>query len=153
MSNWSSDEKIDEEIDEMVEEEVDEMVEEIQYNYSHPEVPTAPIVRRVHINRNREEGHTRLWNDYFSENPTYIQDMFRRRNRMNKPLFIHIVSTIENGVSYFRQRRDATGRLGLSALQKCTAAIRMMAYGCAADAVDEYLRLAETTAYKCLENL
>ncbi|XP_019087475.1 PREDICTED: uncharacterized protein LOC104728272 [Camelina sativa] len=146
MSNWSS----DEEIDEMVEEEVDSIVEEIQYNYTHPEVPTAPIVRRVHINRNREDGHTRLWNDYFSENPPYTQDMFRRRFRMNKQLFIRIVNTIENGVPYFRQRRDATGRLGLSALQKCTAAIHMMVYGCAAYAVDEYLRLAETTAHKCL---
>ncbi|XP_010471152.1 PREDICTED: uncharacterized protein LOC104750985 [Camelina sativa] len=70
---------------------------------------------------------------------------------MNKPLFERIVSTIKNGVPYFRQRRDATGRLGLSALQKCSAAIRMMAYGCLADAMDEYLRLAETTAHKCLE--
>ncbi|XP_010445003.1 PREDICTED: uncharacterized protein LOC104727611 [Camelina sativa] len=77
--------------------------------------------------------------------------MFLRRFRMNKPLFERIVSTIENGVPYFRQRRDATGRLGLSALQKCSAAICMMAYRCPANAVDEYLRLAETTAHKCLE--
>ncbi|XP_010469447.1 PREDICTED: uncharacterized protein LOC104749500 [Camelina sativa] len=70
---------------------------------------------------------------------------------MYKPLFLRIVSSIENGVPYFTQRRDATGRLGLSALQKCTAAIRMLAYGCAADALDEYLRLAKTTAHKCLE--
>ncbi|XP_019100967.1 PREDICTED: uncharacterized protein LOC109132946 [Camelina sativa] len=147
MSNWSS----DQEVDEMVEEEVDSIVEEIQYHYTHPEVPAAPIFHRVHINRDRKEGHSQLWNDYFSENPTYTHAMFRRRFRMNKPLFIHIVNTIENGVPYFRQRPDATGRLGLSALQKCTAAIRMMAYGYSADALDEYLRLAETTAHQCLE--
>ncbi|XP_010462561.1 PREDICTED: uncharacterized protein LOC104743147 [Camelina sativa] len=147
MSNWSS----DPEVDEMVEEEVDNIVGEIQYNYTHQDVPSAPIFRRVHINRDREEGHTRLWNDYFSENPTYNHRMFRRRFRMNKPLFIRIVNTIENGVSYFRQRRDATGRLGLSALQKCMATICMMAYRCSADAMDEYQRLAETTAHKCLE--
>ncbi|XP_010468712.1 PREDICTED: uncharacterized protein LOC104748825 [Camelina sativa] len=76
--------------------------------------------------------------------------MFRRRFRMNKPLFLCIVTAIENGVPYFRQRRDATGRLGLSALQKCTSAIRLMAYGYSVDVVDEYLRLAETTAHKCL---
>uniref|UniRef100_A0A0D3DJN9 Myb-like domain-containing protein n=1 Tax=Brassica oleracea var. oleracea TaxID=109376 RepID=A0A0D3DJN9_BRAOL len=39
------------------------------------------------------------------------------------------------------KQRDATGRFGHSPLQKATAAIRMMAYGCPADAVDEYLRL------------
>lgn len=27
--------------------------------------------RRVFIERNREEGHLRLWNDYFSDAPTY----------------------------------------------------------------------------------
>ncbi|XP_010485068.1 PREDICTED: uncharacterized protein LOC104763388 [Camelina sativa] len=89
-------------------------------------------------------GHIRLWNDYFSENPTYNQSMFCRRFRMNKPLFLRIVSSIENGVPYFTQRPDATGRLGLSALQKCTAAIRMLAYGCAADALDEYLLSQKT---------
>ncbi|XP_024010431.1 uncharacterized protein LOC112085449 [Eutrema salsugineum] len=50
-----------------------------------------------------------------------------------------------------RQRREAVGRLSLSGLQKCTAAIRILAYGSVADAVDEYLRLRESTAIKCLE--
>ncbi|XP_056850925.1 uncharacterized protein LOC130505894 [Raphanus sativus] len=45
---------------------------------------------------------------------------------------------------------DAVGRTGLSPLQKCTAAIRQLAYGSGADVVDEYYRLAETTARKCL---
>uniref|UniRef100_A0A0D3BT01 DDE Tnp4 domain-containing protein n=1 Tax=Brassica oleracea var. oleracea TaxID=109376 RepID=A0A0D3BT01_BRAOL len=53
---------------------------------------------------------------------------------------------------FFQQRRDATGRDGLSPLQKCTAAIRLLAYGSAADSVDEYLRLGESTALSCLEN-
>ncbi|XP_024006841.1 uncharacterized protein LOC112083379 [Eutrema salsugineum] len=71
---------------------------------------------------------------------------------MNKPLFMRIVDRLSEEVPYFQQRRNAAGRLGLSALQKCTAAIRMMAYGCAAVAVDEYLRLGESTAILCLEN-
>ncbi|XP_010478660.1 PREDICTED: uncharacterized protein LOC104757602 [Camelina sativa] len=70
---------------------------------------------------------------------------------MNKLLFLRIVERLSAEVPYFRQRQDATGRFGLSALQKATAAIRMMAYGCAADAYDEYLRLAESTAMLCLE--
>uniref|UniRef100_A0A0D3ARI1 Uncharacterized protein n=1 Tax=Brassica oleracea var. oleracea TaxID=109376 RepID=A0A0D3ARI1_BRAOL len=44
-------------------------------------------------------------------------------------------------VEFFRQKKDALGRLSLSPLQKCTAAIRCLAYGTAADTVDEYLRL------------
>ncbi|XP_057535185.1 uncharacterized protein LOC130813370 [Amaranthus tricolor] len=45
---------------------------------------------------------------------------------------------------------DATGKKGLSALQKCTAALRMLAYGVAADQVDEYLRISESTVRKAL---
>ncbi|CAM8934195.1 unnamed protein product [Rhodiola kirilowii] len=47
---------------------------------------------------------------------------------------------------WFKQKKDASGRLGLSPLQKCTAALRMLAYGIAADAVDEYVRISESTA-------
>ena len=36
--------------------------------------------------------------------------------------------------------------LGLSPLQKMTAVLRMLAYGVAANFMDEYVRIAETTA-------
>uniref|UniRef100_A0A0D3AZW9 DDE Tnp4 domain-containing protein n=1 Tax=Brassica oleracea var. oleracea TaxID=109376 RepID=A0A0D3AZW9_BRAOL len=108
--------------------------------------------KRAYIERQREQGHIKLWNDYFSEDATYPSHMFRRRFRMNKSLFMRIVNRLSAEISYFQQRRDATGRFGLSPLQKATAAIRMMAYGCPADAVDEYLRLGETTAHLCLEH-
>ncbi|XP_020964013.1 uncharacterized protein LOC107611651 [Arachis ipaensis] len=69
------------------------------------------------INRDREAGHDRLFQDYFADEP----------------------------------RVDATGRRGLSPLQKCTAAIQMLAYGVAADAVDDYVRIGESTTIECLE--
>ena len=93
-----------------------------------------------------------LWNDYFIEDATYPSHMFRRHFRMNKPLFMRIVDRLSAEISYFQQRRDATGRFGNSPLQKATTAIRMMAYGFPADAVDEYLRLGETTVLLCLEH-
>ncbi|XP_033138798.1 uncharacterized protein LOC117129323 [Brassica rapa] len=71
---------------------------------------------------------------------------------MNKPLFMRIVDRLSTEVDFFRQKTDGLGRLGLSTLQKCTAAIRLLAYGTAADTVDEYLRLGETTSRSCLEN-
>uniref|UniRef100_A0A0D3DNS6 DDE Tnp4 domain-containing protein n=1 Tax=Brassica oleracea var. oleracea TaxID=109376 RepID=A0A0D3DNS6_BRAOL len=108
--------------------------------------------KRAYIERQREQGHMQLWNDYFSEEATYPSHMFRRRFRMNKPLFMRIVDRLSAEIPYFQQRRDATGRFGHSPLQNATAAIRMMAYGCPADAVDEYLRLGETTALLCLEH-
>uniref|UniRef100_A0A0D3BUY1 Myb-like domain-containing protein n=1 Tax=Brassica oleracea var. oleracea TaxID=109376 RepID=A0A0D3BUY1_BRAOL len=91
-------------------------------------------------------------NSGLCEDATYPSHMFRRRFRMNKPLFMRIVDRLSAEIPYFQQRRDATGRFGHSQLQKATTSIRMMAYGCPADAVDEYLRLGETTALLCLEH-
>uniref|UniRef100_A0A0D3DCZ4 DDE Tnp4 domain-containing protein n=1 Tax=Brassica oleracea var. oleracea TaxID=109376 RepID=A0A0D3DCZ4_BRAOL len=110
---------------------------EVMYNNIVDYQPTVPR-RRAYIERNREEGHNRLWNDYFSEEPTYPPHNFRRRFRMNQSLFTGIVNCFSNEVPYFQHRRDAVGRFGLSPLQKC-------------DMVDEYLRMGETTALLCLE--
>ena len=58
---------------------------------------------------------------------------------MNKGLFMRIVDGLEQFFPFFQQRKDATGRWSLTALQKCTAAIRLLAYENSADTVDEYL--------------
>lgn len=65
---------------------------------------------------------------------------------------MHIVDRLSNEVLFFRQKKDGIRRLGLSTLQKCTAAICVLAYGYALDAVGEYLRLGATTARLCVEN-
>ena len=49
-------------------------------------------------------------------------------------------------------RFDAIGRRGLSPLQKCTVAMRILAYGAPGDYVDEYVQIGETTAIECLVN-
>src|SRR3954447_19656479 len=71
---------------------------------------------------------------------------------MRRALFLKIVNAIEDHDLYFVQKPDACGKLGLSAIQKCTAAIRQLAYGTPADAVDEYVRIAESTALKSLKD-
>lgn len=58
------------------------------------ESSTRPRRRRRVIDRIREEGHTRLVNDYFSENPVYTDAQFRRRFRMHRHLFLRIVTTL-----------------------------------------------------------
>jgi hypothetical protein len=98
---------------------------------------------RQEINRNRLEGHERLHNDYFSENPTYPDNFFRRRFRMQRSLFLRIVEDVCQDDEYFLQKRDAAKRLGFSSLQKVVAAFRMLAYGYSADSLDEYLRISK----------
>ena len=41
--------------------------------------------------------------------------------------------------------------VGCRTLTKCTAAMRMLAYGVAADCVDEYLKIGASTAIECLK--
>jgi hypothetical protein len=48
--------------------------------------------------------------------------------------------------NYFQQRCDATGKLGLSSIQKVTAALRILCYGVSSDATDEYVRIGDSTA-------
>ncbi|XP_073133311.1 uncharacterized protein [Henckelia pumila] len=70
---------------------------------------------------------------------------------MRRPLFFKIVEDIQTNVPYFVQRRDTTGKLGFSSLQKITAAVRMLAYDVAGDAVDEYLRIGCNNDINVLE--
>ncbi|XP_021733024.1 uncharacterized protein LOC110699819 [Chenopodium quinoa] len=89
--------------------------------------------------REREKGHVQLYNDYFASNAVYNDNQFRCRFCMRRSLFCRIMNKVVEGDQFFQQRRNAAGKLGLSLLQKCTAAIRMLAYGVAPDVVDEYL--------------
>ena len=44
---------------------------------------------------------------------------------------------------------DCTGALGFTSIQKCTTAMRMLAYGAPSDSLDDYGRMAESTSIEC----
>jgi hypothetical protein len=123
-------------------------------------VCTAPTAKRGRggshfsckfIQRDRRTAHERLVADYFAPQPVYDGSIFRHRYRMRRELFLRIVSSVYEFDSYFVQSADVVGQLGLSSLQKCTAALKMLAYGAAADATDEYCRLGESTALESMK--
>ncbi|TXG72027.1 hypothetical protein EZV62_000606 [Acer yangbiense] len=66
-------------------------------------------------------------------------------------LFKRILKAIGNYDDYFTQKIDAVGKDGLSHLQKMIAAMRMLAYGCPANILDEYVQIGESTAIKSLK--
>ena len=66
------------------------------------------IPGHIVINRGRQEGHERLYRDYFCEHPVYPANLFCRRFRMGRPLFSRIVDYVVAQNAYFRQRCDAT---------------------------------------------
>ncbi|XP_073021570.1 uncharacterized protein [Primulina eburnea] len=103
------------------------------------------------INRDRAAAEQRLYNDYFSDSPMYGEAMFKRRFRMSRRLFLHIMTSIQEQDNYFVQKADVLGRPGLTPYQKITAAMRILAYGVGADATDEYIKIGESTAIESVK--
>ena len=102
------------------------------------------LYQSPNIDRNFEWGTFRIMNDYFVPGCTYPEHVFKRRFRLCKTRFVQLLEAVEEHNPFFKQKRDAVGKLGASAVQKVTSAVRMLAYGKAADSFDEYCRLSET---------
>lgn len=107
----------------------------------------APNLRRDHFG-----AQTRLYEDYFAENPKYPARVFRRRFRMSRGVYNRLHDAVVGHDRYFVQRPDAAGRCGLSSHQKIVAALRMLCYGDPADRLDEHLQISETSALKSLDH-
>ena len=122
----------------------DEIIEELVMETSQPK-------RHRYIRRNHLAGHERLFLDYFAPTPIYPPALFHSRFRMKRSLFLRIQSKVEAHDSYFVQKRNNANKLGLSSLQKITAALRMLVYGVLGDLMDEYVQIGETTALESLK--
>ena len=70
---------------------------------------------------------------------------------MRRELFLCFVDGVLGFDPWFRQTPYAAGRPWLSTYQKCTVALRMLAYGIPVDAIDEYARLGESTALEAMK--
>nr|GEX02937.1 probable histone H2A variant 3 [Tanacetum cinerariifolium] len=122
----------------------------ITNNYKKKE--NRPRLSRNQIHRDREGAEERLMGDYFDDHCKYPLYYFRRRYRMSRTLFLKIVDDITNYTAdplpghfgFFRVRPDATGRMSLSVIMKCIAAIRQLTYDNTPDAFDEYLQMTCT---------
>nr|GEX25352.1 hypothetical protein [Tanacetum cinerariifolium] len=93
---------------------------------------SGPTRRRTYVPREQEDAKQRLIDDYFGNYeflPKYPEENFRRR-----------------------QRYEATGRLSIGPILKCTSIIRQLVYDTAHDAFDEYLQIVKRTSRECLDN-
>ncbi|TVU38735.1 hypothetical protein EJB05_12120, partial [Eragrostis curvula] len=110
----------------------------------------SPRRYRKFVEKNHAEGHQRLITDFFSEE-VCDEKLFRSRYRLSRPLFLRIVRALGEWSPYFTQRTNVVQASGLSPVQKCSAAIRMLMHGTWEDAVDEYVQIGKSTAVECLE--
>ena len=74
-----------------------------------------------------------LYAEYFANEPLHGEVVFRCRLRMNRKLFLKIAERLREFDDYFKLKRDGMGELGFSAIQKCTFALWILAYGVHAD--------------------
>ena len=100
------------------------------------------IKRRITVARDRLKGARDLYDDYFIRpNPVFHEGVFQRRFRMSSRLYARIEEEVTKYDDYFKLKYDCCGKLSFSPMQKCTAALRMLAYWKAADFIDEYVRM------------
>jgi hypothetical protein len=57
-----------------------------------------------------------------------------------------IVQGVREYDNYFKYKKDCTGKWGFMSVQKCTAALRCIAYGAPMDTSVDYLRMADSTS-------
>jgi hypothetical protein len=96
--------------------------------------------------QSRNAGALLLYSDYFADNAINALKEFRRRFRMKKDLFMKIVPGVREYGDYFKYKKDCIGKWGFTSVQKCTAALRCIAYGSPPDTLVDYLRVAESTS-------
>ncbi|CAO2141580.1 unnamed protein product [Urochloa humidicola] len=110
------------------------------------------IHKRRLVPRDHADGEARIIRQYFAANPVYSLEKFRERFRMKRHVFLRILDAVQSVDRYFQQREDCTGLVGLSALQKVVASMRILAYGLPLDAVDEYVQIGTSTAREALQH-
>jgi len=107
------DQMIDGELEDNTNEEIIRLILESQQQL-HGNTTRHGQRRRV-VHQNHEEGHDRLFNDYFSANLVYTKIKFRRFC-MRRHVFLRIIDALSNHDEYFQMRVNALCRKGLSPL-------------------------------------
>lgn len=131
-----------------------------EYHQRLQQEEAQPRLTRNPIYCEREVAKLRLMADYFKEDCKYLLYYFRRSYRMRRKLFLEIVEGIQSYIAdplsknfkFLNVGPDATGRMSMSVIMKCTSVIRQLANGTTPDAFDEYLQMCEHTARDYLDN-
>jgi len=100
--------------------------------------------RRPNRPRYFDLGARAIMRDYFGadgEPPVYGEDAFEERFRMPCPVFNRLLRAILDQPGW-RRSVNATGRPQAHAIQKVSAALRVLGYGEPFDRSDEYVRLS-----------
>lgn len=66
--------------------------------------PPRDVQHRVYIDCKREEGHARLYSNYFAAHPVYPPRIFEQRFGMTRELFLTICDRLQSYNAYWVQK-------------------------------------------------
>jgi hypothetical protein len=116
-------------------------------NYVHRDSVPGKL---ANLPRDFDATHQQIYSDYFADSPIYTEELFQRRFRMPKALFLKIMEDVKFD-PWFQRKPDCTGKLGAFPLLKLVAAILMLCDGTSGDLQDEYCKISETTAMNAMK--
>ncbi|PXF46976.1 hypothetical protein BWQ96_03314 [Gracilariopsis chorda] len=103
----------------------------------------------------RSQVALRIDNDYFCRYtagaPIFSEAEFKRRERLPREVWEMLRVVVCTVDIYFTPNPDAFLRGGASANQKLTAALHQLCFGFSADAVVEYVQMAQSRNIECLK--
>lgn len=103
--------------------------------------------------RYHDKGVVQLYKNYLAPTATYPKLTPSRRYRLPRRLFVHICNVRERDNIVFQHCNDCSSLPGFDKHQKCTAAMRLIAYGTCDDNVNEYLRMDSFKVLQCIKEL
>lgn len=92
----------------------------------------------------------RIHQQYFAENPTNDDQKFKRCYHVSWAIFARVYEPVIGYNSYFVQKRDAIGKLGIASVLILTADYRILACGIFFHVVIDSLGISRTTAETCM---
>jgi hypothetical protein len=92
-----------------------------------------------------------LFNDFWGNLPVYSPTYFKRFFRLPIGLIDEIVTRVVPHDNYFCQKKDASGKLGLSSLQKTCLAVCQLTSGISSIEQDDKYRIAASTGLEAMK--
>ena len=103
------------------------------------------------LERHRVAYSHLLCDDFWGPAPVYDHHYFKKFFTFPIGLLNDIVEQVSDHDSYFVQKQDAAGRLGLATLQKVCSAVRLLTSGVSPMEQDDKYRLAASTGMQCMK--
>ncbi|KAL5719056.1 hypothetical protein ACHQM5_011888 [Ranunculus cassubicifolius] len=118
--------------------------------------PSSPPVKRKgstkgcrFVKRDYDEALVRFNANYFNEDCLFTLEQFKNRFRVSRDVFLRIYHRLRNHPLFIR-KTDGLGHKGIHPKVKITAAFRYLAYGSAANTLDETYFLGIQTTIDAL---